>query len=89
MFWDAPVNNLTITFQTNITTAHQFCLDGASCIDGVLWITDKAEENISLAWSSEPRCFKRKAGETMIKFKFMAGERWHCYGTMINYRYKQ
>ncbi|CAF1225615.1 unnamed protein product [Didymodactylos carnosus] len=90
LFWGSPVNNLTIIFQTNLTTAHQFCLSGGACIDdGIMLITDKAEEKVSLGWSPESRCFKRNAGENMIKFKFMAGEKWHCYGTTINYSYEQ
>lgn len=94
LFWDAPQYNMTIFFQSPISsTSYSLCLQPTMCVK-TYRTTDDGHEVI-VDWNTfnnnnnEPVCFPATSKTvSAMKFRFDAGERWHCYGTFIRYFYR-
>lgn len=90
LFWDAPMYNMTILFQRNLTKSYSICIKPVGCSKAYRTLDDGHE--VSIEWDSfnrQPVCFKTERNDrSTMKFRFDAGSQWRCYGTFINFSYR-
>ena len=90
LFWDAPLYNMTILFQSNLMKTYSICIEPVRCSQAYRTLNDGSE--VSMKWnisSKEPDCFKNDySDQPTMKFRFDAGTQWRCYGTFINFFYR-
>ena len=90
IFWDAPLYNMTILFDSQYTKSYSFCIEPVSCAKAFRTLDNGTEVNID--WQSftrEPVCFStERSDRPIMKFRFDAGTVWHCYGTFIRFFFK-
>lgn len=91
IFWDAPMYNMTILFKNNLTQPYSICMSSVMCSKGYRTL-DNGQE-VPITWkntsSTDPTCFKTEQhDQSIMKFRFDAGDKWRCYGTFINFSYR-
>ena len=90
LFWDAPMYNMTVLFQSHLTKPYSVCIQPVGCVKSYRTLDDGRE--VQIEWTSfnrEPVCFKtERSDRPIMKFRFDAGSVWHCYGTFINFSYR-
>jgi hypothetical protein len=81
---------MTILFQSNLAKPYSICIEPVGCTQTYCTLDDG--RGVHTEWDifgEEPVCFKTKRSDRLImKFRFDAGSRWHCYGTFINFSYR-
>ena len=90
LFWDAPLYNMTILFQSHFLKPYSLCMKPVGCTKAYRTLDDAREVPIEWdSFKSEPVCFKtERSDRPIMKFRFDAGTQWHCYGTFIDFSYK-
>ncbi len=89
LFWDAPLYNMTILFDSHFLKPYEICIQPVACVKA--FYTDDDEHEVPIDWgrsSQKPVCFgTQRADRPIMKFRFDAGDYWHCYGTFIRFFY--
>jgi len=89
LFWDAPMYNMTILFQNNVTKPYSICIPRVACTEA--YRTLDSDQEVPIKWntsSTDPVCFKtERHDQSIMKFRFDAGDQWRCYGTFIRFSY--
>jgi hypothetical protein len=90
IFWDAPLYNMTILFESQFMKPYSFCIEPVSCAKAFRTLDDGREVNIEWqTFSREPVCFAtERSDRPTMKFRFDAGTQWRCYGTFIRFFFK-
>ena len=90
LFWGGPMYNLTVLFESQFLDPYELCMSQVMCAKAFRTTEDGSE--IPITWnpsSGEPVCFGAPhSGRTIMKFRFDAGSKYHCYGTFINVSFK-
>jgi hypothetical protein len=90
LFWGGPVNNMTILFEIHSLDPYELCISRVGCAKAFRTTDDGLE--VPVEWNpsnDDPVCFPvPHGGIPIMKFRFDAGDKWHCYGTFINFFYK-
>jgi hypothetical protein len=90
LFWGGPMYNLTVLFQSHLLDPYEVCISQVMCAKA--FRTTNSGREVPVEWnptSGEPVCFASpRGGRPTMKFRFDAGNRYHCYGTFINFFYK-
>ncbi|CAF3415514.1 unnamed protein product [Rotaria socialis] len=89
LFWDAPLYNMTLLFDSDLIGPYELCLERMMCTTAFLTKNDGSEVEIKWEKFNEPVCFKSQQDIPIMQFRFDAGERWHCYGSFINFFFRQ
>ena len=90
LFWGGPMYNLTVLFERQFLDPYELCMSPVTCAKAFHTNEDGLE--IPIKWnpsSGEPVCFAEPhSGRTTMRFRFDAGNKYHCYGTFINVSFK-
>ena len=90
LFWDAPVYNMTVIFQSHFTKPYDLCIRPTGCTQAFRTLDDGREVVVDWnTFNSEPVCFKNTRNDApVMRFRFDAGSQWHCYGSFIRFFYR-
>ena len=90
LFWDAPVYNMTVVFQSNFSKPYDLCIRPVGCTQAYRTVEDGSEVVVDWnTFNNEPVCFKSTRSDApTMRFRFDAGDRWHCYGSFIRFFYR-
>ena len=90
LFWGGPMYNLTVIFKGQLLDPHELCISQVMCAKAFRTTSDGVE--VPIAWNpsnEEPVCFAAsRRGRTTMKFRFDAGNKFHCYGIFIHFFFK-
>jgi hypothetical protein len=90
IFWDTPMGNMALLFESNILGPYELCLKPYGCTNAFR-TTDDGNE-VAITWdlfNQVPVCFNNnRTNRPTMKFRFYVEKESQCYGTFIPFFYR-